>query len=234
MPSSFQPRRPLVAAVLGAALLAPLQPIVSAAASPSAPHARPASRATQATLTAYGDADSSGATHLSGSVRWSDGRLLKHKQHVELWARHGSTWVLVEKALTDHSGDVELRVTPEEHTTYRLRYAGSHSSRLSSVAAPTVSPSIRVHAVAHVTLAAPAEVGSGHTFVVTGTVSPSGKGRSVTLTGNGKRFTTLAVRADGSFSGHVRLKRTTDLSVALGGTASVDGAASDPRTVRVG
>lgn len=231
-------RRPLAAAVLGAALLAPLQPAVPASASPSRPHptetSRAASRPTQATLTAYGDTDSAGATFLSGSLRWANGKVLGQKQHVELWAKSGAAWTLVRKAVTDRHGDVELSVRPSVHTRYQLRYAGSRGSSLTPAAAPSVSPSVTVHAVAHVTLKAPATARRGETFVITGEVTPAGRGRVITLAGNGKTFTTLAVRADGSFSGHVRLRMTTTLSALLPDTATLDGAVSGPRTVRVG
>jgi hypothetical protein len=231
-------RRRVAALVVGAALLAPLPPTVSASASPSAGHpaasAKPAGRATQSSLTAYGDPDASGATHLSGSLRWANGKVLGHQQHVELWAKSRTMWALIQKAVTDRRGDVELRVAPGAHTKYQLRYAGSRASRLASAARPSRSPSVTVRAVAHVTVRAPAKVHRGETFVVTGKVTPRGAGRVVTLAGNGKPFTPLTTRADGSFSGHVRLTMTTTLSIALPDTASLDGALSGPRTVRVG
>jgi hypothetical protein len=232
--------RPLAAAVLAAALLAPLQPALSAFASPSTSHtahpahAKVAVRATQATLTAYGDSDGSGTVHLSGSLRWANGKALGRAQHVELWGRTGTRWALVSKAVTDRHGDVELSVTPVAHTTYQLRYAGSRSATLSSPAGPSTSRSITVHAVAQITLKAPAKVRRGQTFVITGTVTPAGAGRRVTLSGNRRTFTTLTTRADGSFSGHVRLQMTTTLSVQLPDTATLDGAISGPRVVRVG
>jgi len=241
MSVSSRLHRPLAAVVLGAALLAPFHPTVSASAAPTAAHAaastKPAGRATQATLTAYGDndpdADTAGTIHLSGSLRWADGKVLGSKQHVELWGRTGTTWALVEKAVTDRHGDVELSVTPGVHTRYQLRYAGSHSSTLSSVAAPSTSPSVTVHAVAQVSLTTPTKVHRGETFVVTGRVTPAGAGRVVTLAGDGKTFTTLRTRVDGSFSGHVRLRMTTTLSVVLPDTTSLDGAVSGPHVVRV-
>ncbi len=196
--------------------------------------AKPTLRATQTTLTAYGDADADGRVHLSGSVRWRNGTLLGPTQHVELWGRTGSAWVLVRKAVTDRSGDVELAVSPRSHTAYQLRYAGSRSTALPAVAAASVSPSVAVRAISRVTLAAPARAGRGVTFAVTGAVSPAGAGRVVTLTGNGRTFTTLRTRADGTFSGHVRLRQTTRLSVSVAGTSALDGAASAARTVRVG
>lgn len=240
MPVPSRLFRPLAAVVLGAALLAPLQPTLSASAAPSAPpathaaHARTTTRATQTTLTAYGDADGSGTVHLSGSVRWSNGKVLGHKQHVELWGRTGGRWSLVRKAVTDRHGDVEVGVTPTAHTRYQLRYPGSHSATLPSVAAPSKSPGVTVHAVARVTLEAPATVRRGETFMITGTVAPAGARRVVTLAGDGKTFTTLTTRADGTFSGRVRLQMRTTLSVVLPDTATLDGAVSGPRVVRVG
>ena len=233
--------RPLAAAVLGAALLAPLQPTLSASAAPSAAptsthatHARTATRATQTTLTAYGDADGSGTVHLSGSVRWSNGKVLGHQQHVELWGKTADRWSLVRRAVTDRHGDVEIGVTPTAHTKYQLRYAGSRSAALPKVAAPSVSAGVTVHAVAQVTLNAPATVRRGETFVITGRVTPAGPRRVVTLAGDGKTFTTLTTRTDGSFSGRVRLQMRTTLSVVLPDTATLDGDVSGPRVVRVG
>lgn len=236
MPVSSRLSRPLAAVVLGAALLAPLQPTLVASATPAAhaAHARTATRATQTTLTAYGDADGSGTVHLSGSVRWSDGKVLGHQQHVELWGRTGGRWSLVSRAVTDRHGDVEIGVTPSAHTRYQLRYTGSHSSTLTRVAAPSVSPGVRVRAVARVTLRAPGTVRRGETFVVTGTVSPAGARRVVTLSGNGRTFTTLTTRADGTFSGRVRLRMRTTLDVVLPGSATLDGGVSEARVVRVG
>ena len=232
--------RPLAAAVVGAALLAPVQPAPPAFASPStshtahAAHTKVAVRATRASLTAYGDTDGSGTIYLSGSLRWANGTSLGRAQHVELWGRTGTRWALVRQAVTDRHGDVELSVTPVAHTTYRLRYPGSRSSTLSSSAGPSTSRTITVHAVARITLKAPATVHRGETFVITGTVTPAGAGRRVTLSGNRRTFTTLTTRADGSFSGHVRLQMTTTLSVQVPDTASLDGAVSGPRVVRVG
>ena len=241
VPLSFRLSRPLAAAVLGAVLLAPLQPPLSASAAPTATpaethatQARTATRATQTTLTAYGDADSSGTIHLTGSVRWSNGEVLGHKQHVELWGKTAGRWSIVRNAVTDRRGDVEIGVTPTAHTKYQLRYAGSHSATLSKVAAPSLSAGVTVHAVAHVTLNAPATVRRGQTFVVTGRVTPAGPRRVVTLAGDGRTFTTLTTRADGSFSGRVRLRQRTTLSVVLPDTATLDGAVSGPRVVRVG
>ena len=229
--------RPLAAAALGAALLLPLQPLVTASAAPHAAHAtasvKPKVRATQATLTAYGDTDSAGTVHLTGSVRWANGKVLGHKQHVELWGKSGRTWTLVQKALTDKHGDVELGVVPTARTTYQLRYAGSRSSHLSAAAGPSVSPRVEVRAVARVTLAAPTRVKPRTTFVVTGKVSPAGAGRVVTLTGDTKTYATLRTRADGSFSAHVRLRQTTTLTVHVATGARLDGASSAPRVVRV-
>ena len=229
-------RRPLVGLVLSAALLAPFQPApASADSSAGRPtvSAKPTARATQTDLTAYGDADGSGALHLSGSLRWANGKVLGHRQHVELWARTGKTWVRVEKALTDTRGDVELSVAPGVHTTYQLRFAGSRSALLSSVARASRSADVQVRAVARVTLATPAKVKRDQTFVVTGKVTPARAGRVVSLTGNGKTFTTLRTRADGSFSGHVRLRMKTTLKVTLPHAAGLDGGASGPRLVRV-
>jgi len=226
--------RPLVAAVLGAALLVPLSPAASAS-----PAARPAAaatkavRATQTTLTAYGDADGSGRIHLSGSVRWATGARTGHQEAVELWGRSGTRWVLVRRATTDKHGEVELDVVPGAHTTYRLHYVGTRAAARSTSAAASTSASVKVRAVGHVTLATPAKARRGVTFVVTGTVVPGGAGHVVTLTGDGRTFTTLRTRADGSFSGHVRLQRTTTLSVVLPDTATVDGAVSGPHAVRV-
>ena len=238
MPLSLRLSRPLAAAVLGAALLAPLAPPASAApTAPSGTHAtyaRTATRATQTTLTAYGDADSSGTIHLSGSVRWSNGKVLGHKQHVELWGKTAGRWSLVRRAATDRHGDVEIGVTPTAHTKYQLRYAGSRSAALPKVAARSKSTGITVHAVAHVTLTTPATVRRGQTFVITGRVTPAGPRRVVTLAGDGKTFTTLTTRADGSFSVRVRLRQRTTLSVVLPDTATLDGAVSGPRVVRVG
>ena len=239
MPLSLRLSRPLAAAVLGVALLAPLAPPLAASAAPTAPsgthatHARTAPRATQTTLTAYGDADSSGTIHLTGSVRWSNGKVLGHKQQVELWGKTAGRWSLVRKAVTDRHGDVEIGVTPTVHTKYQLRYAGSRSAALHKVAAPSASSGIKVHAVAHVTLNAPATVRRGQTFVITGRVTPAGPRRVVTLAGDGRTFTTLTTRADGSFSGRVRLRQRTTLSVVLPDTATLDGSVSGPRVVRV-
>lgn len=237
MPVSSRLFRPLAAVALGAALLAPLQPVLVASATPSTTHASPAAkpkvRATQTSLTAYGDTDAAGRVHLSGSVRWGDGKLLRTKQAVELWGRTGGRWVLVEKAVTDKSGDVELAVAPRTHTTYQLRYAGSRSAALAAVARASTSSQVEVRALARVSLKAPAKVGRGTTFVVTGTVSPTGAGRVVTLTGDGRTFTTLRTRADGTFSGHVRLRQTTKLAVSVARTGGLDGAAAAPRVVRV-
>jgi hypothetical protein len=229
--------RPLAAVVLGAALLVPLQAVAPAVAAPppvrsaSNPHA--AERATQAALTAYGDVDSSGRIHLSGSLRWANGKVLGHAQHVELWARSGKAWTLVRHAVTDGRGDVELSVTPGSHTRYQLRYPGSRSTHLSSVAAPSASPSVTVHALGQVTLQAPAKARRGETFVVTGRVTPAGAGHVVMVAGDGHTYTTLRTRADGSFSAHVRLRMTTTLSAVLPATASLDGDVSGSRTVRV-
>ena len=229
--------RPLAAVVLGAALLVPLQAVAPAVAAPpparSASNRHAAGRATQATLTAYGDVDSSGKIHLSGSLRWASGKLLGHSQHVELWARSGTTWTLVEKAVTDGRGDVELSVSRGTDTRYQLRYPGSHSAQLSSVAAPSASPSVMVHALGQVTLQAPSKARRGETFVVTGRVTPAGAGHVVMVAGDGHTYTTLRTRADGSFSAHVRLRMTTTLSAVLPATAGLDGAVSGPRTVRV-
>lgn len=237
MPVSSRLSRPLAAVILGVALLAPLQPPAPASAAPLATHApasaKPSARATQAELTAYGDADDSGTVHLSGSVRWANGKALGRRQHVELWARSGARWVLVQEAVTDRHGDVELRVTPRAHTRYRLRYDGSRSAGLASVAAPSASRVLKVRAVARVTLTTPAKVRRGRTFVVTGRVTPATTGRVVTLTGDGRTFTTLTTRADGSFRGRVRLRTTTTLSVVLPDTATLDGALSGPHAVRV-
>jgi hypothetical protein len=237
VPFSFRLRRPLVGLVLSAVLLAPFQP-APASADPSAGHpavgARPTPRATQTDLTAYGDADGSGAIHLSGSLRWANGRVLGHRQPVELWARTGRTWVPVDTVLTDPRGDVELSVVPGVHTTYELRFAGSRSAQLSSPAAASRSTDVQVRAVARVTLATPVKVRRGQTFVVTGKVTPARAGRVVSLTGNGKTFTTLRTRADGSFTGHVRLRMQTTLKVTLPHAPGLDGGASGPRLVRVG
>ncbi|MGI3781867.1 MAG: hypothetical protein ACRYG2_13930, partial [Janthinobacterium lividum] len=70
-------------------------------------------------------------------------------------------------------------------------------------------------------------------FVVTGKITPAGAGRVVSLSGNGKTFTTLRTRADGTFTGHVRLHMKTTLSVALPHAAGLDGATSGPHVVRV-
>lgn len=229
--------RPLAAVALGGALLLPLQPVLTASAAPSTSHApattRTKVRATQTTLTAYGDSDAAGRVHLTGSLRWADGKLLAPKQHVELWGRTGTTWVLVQKAVTDKRGEVELAVAPSAHTTYQLRYAGSNSPALTARAKASISPAVQVRAVAHVTLRTPARVGRGATFVITGTVSPTGAGRVVTLSGDGKTFTTLRTRADGTFSGHVRLRQTTKLAVAVAATRTSDSAGSTPQAVRV-
>lgn len=237
MPSQSRLHRPLTALVLGAALLAPVQPALSAFATPSAAHpvssAKVASRATALALTAYGDSDPYGAIHLSGSLRWAGGKSLGHRQQVELWARTGARWALVQKAQTDRSGDVELRVTPVAHTTYQLRYAGSRSASLTSAAKRSVSRVLTVHATAHVTLEAPASARRGTTFAVSGKVTPAGAGRVVTLAGDGRTFTTLRTRADGTYAGHVRLQQTTTLTVALADSATLDGARSGPRVVRV-
>ena len=238
VPLSSRLSRPLAAAALGATLLAPLQPALAASAAPSvapsAAHARTATRATQTTLTAYGDADGSGTIHLTGSVRWSNGKVLGGRQQVELWGRTAGRWSLVRRAVTDRRGDVESGVTPTAHTTYQLRYAGSRSAALSKVAAPSASAGVTVHAVAHVILQTPATVRRGETFIITGRVTPAGARRVVTLAGDGKTFTTLTTRADGSFSGRVRLRMRTTLSVVLPDTATLDGAVSGPRVVRVG
>jgi hypothetical protein len=230
-------RRPLAAVVLGAALLAPVQLGATALADTSTTHrvagGKQTARATQATLTAYGDTDSAGAVHLSGSVRWADGKVLGRQQHVQLWARSGTHWVLVQQAVTDRSGDVELSVVPVARTTYELHYAGSHSKSLRAVAGPSRSPRVEVLAVTHVRLDAPTRVHRGQTFVITGKVTPAGAGRVITLSGNGTRFTTLRTRADGSFSGRVRLQMKTTLRVGVAGSASLSGAASDPHVVRV-
>jgi hypothetical protein len=229
-------RRPLATLVLGAALLAPLQPLVTAQADTSprpAASAKAHARPTQAALTAYGDSDSAGAVHLSGSLRWANGKVLGRPQPVELWGRSSTRWALVEKAVTDRRGDVELSVVPSAHTTYELRYAGSRSRSLSAVAAASRSPRVRVRAVAHVRLDAPARAHRGQTFVVTGRVTPAVAGRVVVLTGNGARFTTLRTRADGSYSGRVRLQMKTTLRVSVPRATSLDGATSAPRVVRV-
>ncbi|GAA3558775.1 hypothetical protein GCM10022197_12660 [Microlunatus spumicola] len=237
MPSQSRLHRPLTALVLGAALLAPVQPALTAFAAPPVGHpvasARASVRATALTLTAYGDSDPYGAIHLSGSLRWAGGKSLGHRQQVELWARTGTRWALVKKAQTDRSGDVELRVTPTAHTTYQLRYAGSRSASLSSAARRSVSRNLAVHATAHLTLQAPVTARRGTTFAVSGKVTPGGAGRVVTLAGDGRTFTTLRTRADGTFSGHVRLQQTTTLTVVLADTATLDGARSGPRVVRV-
>ena len=243
VPVRRRPRalRPLTAAVLGAALLVPLSPTVPAAAAPSAPHAAPSKpakpavkpgRATRATLAAYGDADGSGRVHLTGSVRWSNGKGLGHKQQVELWGRVGTRWSLVRRATTDRSGEVELSVRPTANTTYQLRFAGSRSSVLSSPAKASTSRTLTVHAVARVALTAPATAKRGERFGITGTVAPGGS-RRVTVLGNGQTFTTLTTRPDGSFSGHVRLRMTTTLTVVLPGSATLDETVSGPRRVRV-
>lgn len=237
MPSQSRLHRPLTAVVLGAALLAPVQPALTAVASPSVGHpvasAKASMRATELALTAYGDSDPYGAIHLSGSLRWAGGKSLGHRQRVELWARTGTAWALVQRADTNRAGDVELRVTPVAHTTYQLRYAGSRSESLSSAARRSVSRDLTVHATAHVILEAPASARRGTTFAVSGKVTPAGAGRAVTLAGDGRTFTTLRTRADGTFSGHVRLQQTTTLTVALPDTATLDGTRSGPRVVRV-
>ena len=124
-------------------------------------------------------------------------------------------------------------MAPSAHTTYQLRYAGSRSASLAAPAQASVSPDVQVRAVTHVTLRTPARVGRGATFVVTGTVSPTGAGRVVTLTGDGHTFTTLRTRADGTFSGHVRLQQTTKLAVSVAATRTSDSAGSTPQAVRV-
>jgi hypothetical protein len=229
--------RPLAAVVLGAALLAPLQPVVAAHADPSArppaSSAKTHARATQTALTAYGDSDSAGAVHLSGSLRWANGKVLGHREPVELWGRSGARWVLVRQAVTDRRGDVEVSVAPSAHTTYELRYAGSRSTSLTSAAASSRSPQVEVRALAHVRLDAPARAKRGQTFVVEGRVTPARAGRVVVLSGNGRTFTTLRTRADGTFSGRVRLQMKTTLRVSVPKAPDVDGAASTPRVVRV-
>jgi len=252
VPLTRRPRalRPLAAAVLGAALLVPLAPALpaSAAPAPAAPHtsakpatkptkptkpaAKPAERATRATLSAYGDVDGSGRVHLTGSLSWSNGKALRHQQKVELWGRTGTTWSLVRRTTTDRAGDVELSVTPTANTTYQLRYAGSRSSSLSSPAKAAKSRTLTVHAVSRVALTSPAKAKRGERFVIKGTVNPGGSRRVIVL-GNGQTVTTLTTRADGTFTGHVRLQMTTTLSVVLPGSTNLDGTVSGPRRVRV-
>lgn len=228
-------RRSLTAVLVGAALLVPVAPVVPASAAPSTHAAaarRTAERATRVSLAAYGDADGSGRVHLTGALTWSNGRSLGHQQQVELWGRTGTRWSLVRRARTDRAGDVELSVRPEANTTYRLRYAGSRSRALSSPARASTSPTLTVHALARVTLEAPATVKRGERFVIRGTVLPAGV-RRVTVLGGRTTFTTLTTRPDGTFSGHVRLQTTTTLSVVLPGTSTLDEAVSGPRRVRV-
>ncbi len=246
VPPTRRPRalRSLATAALGAALLVPLAPSLPASAAPPAPHVAPSKpvtsskpavkpdRATRATLAAYGDADGSGRVHLTGSVRWSNGKGLGHKQQVELWGRVGTRWSLVRRATTDRSGEVELSVRPKANTTYQLRFAGSRSGVLSSPAKASKSRSLTVHAVARVALTAPATAKRGERFGITGTVAPGGS-RRVTVLGNGQTFTTLTTRPDGSFSGHVRLRMTTTLTVVLPGSPTLDETVSGPRRVRV-
>lgn len=245
VPLNRRPRalRPLTAAVLGAALLVPLAHALPASAAPSAPHttsakpttmpaAKPGERATRATLSAYGDVDGSGRVHLTGSLSWSNGKALRHKQKVELWGRTGTRWSLVRRATTDRAGDVELSVRPTANTTYQLRFSGSRSSTLSSPARASKSRTLTVHAVSRVALTSPAKAKKGERFAISGTVDPGGSRRVIVL-GNGQTFTTLTTRADGTFTGHVRLQMTTTLSVVLPGSTNLDGTVSGPRRVRV-
>lgn len=238
-------RRRAAALLVGAALTAPLAPTSPATAAPSVHHASvpsaaPATarpqRPTRLDLAAYGDADASGAVHLSGWLRWSGGKPLGRPQRLELWARTGSRWARARTVTTDRAGEVEVRVRPDVRTTYQLRYAGLPATA-SRPAAPSRSRTLVVRAVARVTLQAPASARRGETFVVrgsvTGSVLPGGSRSHVVLTGNGATFTTLAVRADGTFSGHVRLRMTTTLAVRARSAAGVDGPRAAPRTVRV-
>lgn len=227
-------------ALLGAALLAPLTPPAPASAAPASPRTAPAAsaaapRPTRLSLSAYGDPDASGAVHLSGWLSLPGGKLLGRPGRVELWARTGAGWTRLRTVTTDRAGDLEVRVRPSVTTTYQLRYAGARATGTARALAPTRSRTLAVRAVApaaRVTLSTPATARRGQTFVVTGTVAPAGA-RRVTLTGDGATFTVLTSRADGSFSGHVRLRQSTRLAVRVDAAAGRPAATSGPRTVRV-
>ena len=236
---SFSSRlsRPLAAVVLGAALLAPLQPVVAAHADPSArppaSSAKTHARATQTALTAYGDSDSAGAVHLSGSLRWANGKVLGHREPVELWGRSGARWVLVRQAVTDRRGDVELSVTPSAHTTYELRYAGSRSKSLTSAAASSRSPRVEVRAArprpsrrARPGPAGPdlRGEGPGHPRAGRPRRRPQRERQDVHHAPDPRRRT---------YSGRVRLQMKTTLRVSVPKASNLDGGASTPRVVRV-
>ena len=232
-------RHAAAAVLLGGALLAPLAPSAPATAAPATAHvtrtpaaSAAAPRPTRLSLAAYGDPDASGAVHLSGWLRLASGKTLGRPGRVELWASTGARWSRVRTVTTDRAGDVEVRVRPAVATTYQLRHPGARATATARATAPSRSRTLAVRAVARVTLAAPATVTRGQTFVVAGRVSPAGT-RRVTLTGDGATYAVLTSRTDGSFSAHVRLRQTTRLAVRVDAVPGLPAVTSEPRTVRV-
>jgi len=175
-----------------------------------------------------------GLGRVNARLTWADdAKPLETRQTLELWKKSGSKWSLATKATTNAAGEATFTPAPKEHTTYQVRYAGSYSSKLSGDADPSKSKDMKVRAVAQVTLSAPATAKKGAKVKVSGTVTPTDRGRSVNIKANGNKLTKVKTDSRGRFSGKVKLKRDTTLSASVSTTKTLDGSTSNTVTIHV-
>lgn len=218
--------RPAAVVLLSAALLAPL-PFLSTPTASAAPQvaSRQLTRTTHLTLSTYGKPNRTVLVYVTLLNAYNSS--LRHHQKVSLWAKEDGEWTKVDEETTRKNGTAEFSVKPEKGVSYQVRYAGSETLHTFS----SKSRSVTLFSKEKVTLSAPESAVAQRTFAISGRVAGAPAGRAVNITGDGVSLFTVYTKADGSYSGHVRLRRTTKLRAVTPTASSLVSSSSTKVTV---
>lgn len=164
------------------------------------------------------------ASGSEATLRWDGTKTGLAGQSVDLWGYAAGRWDKIATATSTSTGTVSFTAAPSFTTKYQLRYAERVVGEVTASASTSSSTTVKV--TAKVKLSTPTKVKKGATTTVTGSVSPSLAGRTVSIVVNKKVVAKVSTDSSGAFTAKVKYAKGKSSVYAKVATSSFNEGAS--------